>query len=224
MKIIAVKSWQPWQWAHLQISQVQSRLLRILLWEKRKHSETEVQSLRCWNLIEFVSLEILAMLEIKTSYPSRVFAFISAIIFTDNLFNFFSFCLQLRGEAKHPTHPSVPPPLSPPCSTFALNVHKILGESFVVNSSTVWLRGVAYCYEVSGLRTLIKWPRFCIFFPSISLSRSPLEQLEAEKEEREQKLKKMEQEMEQVFEMKVKEKKKKLKDSETEVSGIAVQI
>ena len=88
----------------------------------------------------------------------------------------------------------------------------------------VWLRGVAYCYEVSGLRTVFKWPRFCIFVSSISLSRSPLEQLEAEKEEREQKLKKMEQEMEQVFEMKVKEKKKKLKDSETEVSGIAVQI
>lgn len=57
------------------------------------------------------------------------------------------------------------------------------------------------------------------FFSSISLSRSPLEQLEAEKEEREVKLKKMEQEMEQVFEMKVKEKKKKLKDSEAEVSG-----
>ena len=60
-------------------------------------------------------------------------------------------------------------------------------------------------------------------FSSISLSRSPLEQLEAEKEEREQKLKKMEQEMEQVFEMKVKEKKKKLKDSEAEVSGIVEQ-
>ncbi|XP_020628727.1 septin-7-like isoform X2 [Orbicella faveolata] len=53
---------------------------------------------------------------------------------------------------------------------------------------------------------------------NISLSRSPLEQLEAEKEEREQKLKKMEQEMEQVFEMKVKEKKKKLKDSEAELA------
>ncbi|RMX56635.1 hypothetical protein pdam_00002427 [Pocillopora damicornis] len=52
---------------------------------------------------------------------------------------------------------------------------------------------------------------------SVSLSRSPLEQLEAEKEEREMKLKKMEQEMEQVFEMKVKEKKKKLKDSEAEL-------
>ena len=64
---------------------------------------------------------------------------------------------------------------------------------------------------------------FAPFFSSISLSRSPLEQLEAEKEEREQKLKKMEQEMEQVFEMKVKEKKKKLKDSEAEVSGIVVQ-
>ncbi|XP_058954733.2 septin-7 isoform X1 [Pocillopora verrucosa] len=52
---------------------------------------------------------------------------------------------------------------------------------------------------------------------NVSLSRSPLEQLEAEKEEREMKLKKMEQEMEQVFEMKVKEKKKKLKDSEAEL-------
>ena len=74
--------------------------------------------------------------------------------------------------------------------------------------------------SVSGLCRFIKWPRSCIFFfCSISLSRSPLEQLEAEKEERELKLKKMEQEMEQVFEMKVKEKKKKLKDSEAEVSG-----
>ena len=57
----------------------------------------------------------------------------------------------------------------------------------------------------------------CFIFCSVSFSRSPLEQLEAEKEERELKLKKMQQEMEQVFEMKVKEKKKKLKDSETEV-------
>ena len=130
MKIIAVKSWQPWQWAHLQISQVQSRLLRILLWEKRKHSETEVQSLRCWNLIEFVSLEILAMLEITTSYPSRVFAFISVIIFTDNLFNFF-FVLLSKGENLN-TQLTLLPPLSPLCSTFALNVHGILGESFVL--------------------------------------------------------------------------------------------
>ncbi|CAH3194965.1 unnamed protein product [Porites evermanni] len=58
----------------------------------------------------------------------------------------------------------------------------------------------------------------CFIFCSVSFSRSPLEQLEAEKEERELKLKKMQQEMEQVFEMKVKEKKKKLKDSETELA------
>lgn len=57
----------------------------------------------------------------------------------------------------------------------------------------------------------------CFILCSVSFSRSPLEQLEAEKGERELKLKKMQQEMEQVFEMKVKEKKKKLKDSETEV-------
>ena len=73
---------------------------------------------------------------------------------------------------------------------------------------------VLYIYLVTSILHL---------FSSISLSRSPLEQLEAEKEEREQKLKKMEQEMEQVFEMKVKEKKKKLKDSEAEVSGIVGQ-
>lgn len=91
-----------------------------------------------------------------------------------------------------------------------------------IHRSTVWLRGVAllwsqwssYIYQVTSILYV---------FSSISLSRSPLEQLEAEKEEREQKLKKMEQEMEQVFEMKVKEKKKKLKDSEAEVSGIVEQ-
>ncbi|XP_032230123.1 septin-7 isoform X2 [Nematostella vectensis] len=51
----------------------------------------------------------------------------------------------------------------------------------------------------------------------VSLSKSPLEQLEAEKDDHEKKLKKMEQEMEQVFDIKVKEKKKKLKDSEAEL-------
>ena len=35
MKIIAVKNWQPWQWAHLPINQIQSKLLQILLAAKR---------------------------------------------------------------------------------------------------------------------------------------------------------------------------------------------
>ena len=51
----------------------------------------------------------------------------------------------------------------------------------------------------------------CFVFYSVSFSRSPLEQLEAEKDERELKLKKMQQDMEQVFEMKVKEKKRNSK-------------
>lgn len=120
---------------------------------------------------------------------------------------------------------------------FALIDYRVLGESF--KQIDVWfnkckkkqtngwnkqlsvrLLSLSGGVSVSGLCRFMKWPRSCIFFfSSISLSRSPLEQLEAEKEEREVKLKKMEQEMEQVFEMKVKEKKKKLKDSEAEVSG-----
>lgn len=84
-----------------------------------------------------------------------------------------------------------------------------------------WKSVVSVCvhYVSQLLRVIILSDLFYPLSSSISLSRSPLEQLEAEKEEREQKLKKMQQEMEQVFEMKVKEKKKKLKDSEAEVSG-----